>query len=210
MVTDLISIAGLTVLIMISPGPDLALVARNTVIGGKHAGGWTSVGILCGNLVHIGYCLLGIGWLIANSIIAFTILKLAGGAYLIHLKSLSDLGVGPGKPTSPTVIVEFHVQINFGLDVLSPDHAKISQVDEISPTCVMPNIVNVVCIVITDNDAIELVIVKGFDDVGFTVDAGSETIFSSRRLNWISQLPGIVKRSGRQGIFDEVQPNRYQ
>ena len=85
MLTDLISIAGLTVLIMISPGPDLALVARNTVIGGKHAGGWTSAGILCGNLVHIGYCLLGIGWLIANSIVAFTILKLAGGAYLIFL-----------------------------------------------------------------------------------------------------------------------------
>ena len=85
MLTDLISIAGLTVLIMISPGPDLALVARNTVIGGKHAGGWTSVGILCGNLVHIGYCLLGIGWLIANSIVAFTLLKLAGGAYLIFL-----------------------------------------------------------------------------------------------------------------------------
>ena len=85
MLTDLISIAGLTVLIMISPGPDLALVARNTVVGGKHAGGWTSIGILCGNLVHIGYCLVGIGWLIANSIIAFTILKLAGGAYLVFL-----------------------------------------------------------------------------------------------------------------------------
>lgn len=85
MLTNLISIAGLTVLIMISPGPDLALVARNTVIGGKHAGGWTSAGILSGNLVHIGYCLLGIGWLIANSIVAFTLLKLAGGAYLIFL-----------------------------------------------------------------------------------------------------------------------------
>lgn len=103
MVTDLISIAGLTVLIMISPGPDLALVARNTVIGGKHAGGWTSVGILCGNLVHIGYCLLGIGWLIANSIIAFTILKLAGGAYLIFLGIQSfraRLDLDPAKPQS--------------------------------------------------------------------------------------------------------------
>lgn len=85
MLTDLLGVAGLTVLIMISPGPDLALVTRNTVIGGKHAGGWTSAGILTGNLVHMTYCLLGIGWLIANSIVAFTILKLAGGAYLIFL-----------------------------------------------------------------------------------------------------------------------------
>ncbi len=82
---ELFSIAGLTVLIMISPGPDLALVARNTLVGGRNAGGWTSVGILTGNLIHLGYCLLGVGWLIANSIVAFTLLKLAGGAYLIYL-----------------------------------------------------------------------------------------------------------------------------
>ena len=85
MLSELISIAGLTILIMISPGPDLALVTRNTVLGGKTAGGWTSLGILTGNLIHLAYCLLGIGWLIANSILAFTILKLAGGAYLIYL-----------------------------------------------------------------------------------------------------------------------------
>ncbi len=85
MVAELLGVAGLTVLIMISPGPDLALVARNTVVGGKSAGGWTSAGVLTGNLIHITYCLLGIGWLIATSIVAFTILKLAGGAYLIFL-----------------------------------------------------------------------------------------------------------------------------
>lgn len=85
MLADLVSVAGLTVLIMISPGPDFALVARNTVVGGKSAGGWTSAGILTGNLVHVTYCLAGIGWIIATSIVAFTVLKLAGGAYLIFL-----------------------------------------------------------------------------------------------------------------------------
>ncbi len=95
MLTDLLGIAGLTVLIMITPGADLALVTRNTIVGGKNAGGWTSAGILTGNLVHLTYCLLGIGW-IANSIIAFTILKLAGGAYLIFL------GLQSLRPTSNT------------------------------------------------------------------------------------------------------------
>lgn len=85
MLTELLGVAGLTVLIMISPGPDLALVARNTVVGGKSAGGWTSAGVLTGNLIHLTYCLLGIGWVIAHSIFAFTVLKLAGGAYLIFL-----------------------------------------------------------------------------------------------------------------------------
>ena len=85
MLTDLFAIATLTGLIMISPGPDLALVTRNTVIGGHGAGAWTSIGILTGNMIHISYCLLGVGWLIANSIAAFTVLKFAGGAYLVYL-----------------------------------------------------------------------------------------------------------------------------
>jgi threonine/homoserine/homoserine lactone efflux protein len=84
MLTDLLGVAGLTFLIMITPGADLALVTRNTIAGGKDAGGWTSAGILTGNLVHLSYCLLGVGW-IATSALAFTILKLAGGAYLIFL-----------------------------------------------------------------------------------------------------------------------------
>ena len=99
MVSELLSIAGLTALIMISPGPDLALVTRNTIVGGRNAGAWTSLGILSGNLVHIAYCLLGIGWLIANSIAAFTVLKLAGGAYLVYLGLQSFRAAG--KPSNP-------------------------------------------------------------------------------------------------------------
>jgi threonine efflux protein len=84
MITDLLGVAGLTILIMITPGADLTLVTRNTLVGGKSAGGWTSAGILTGNLVHLTYCFLGVGW-IASNIVAFTIFKLAGGAYLIFL-----------------------------------------------------------------------------------------------------------------------------
>lgn len=106
MLGDLLSVAGLTVLIMISPGPDLALVTRNTVVGGKAAGGWTSVGILTGNLVHLTYCLLGIGWLIANSIVAFTILKLAGGAYLIFL-GFQSLRTSSDRPEDVETTVRY-------------------------------------------------------------------------------------------------------
>ena len=104
MVSELLSIAGLTVLIMISPGPDLALVARNTVVGGKAAGAWTSLGILTGNLTHLAYSLLGIGWLIANSLLAFTVLKLAGGAYLVYL-GLQSFRAG-GKPPEQETATE--------------------------------------------------------------------------------------------------------
>src|SRR5262245_14745835 len=103
MLTDLLGVAGLTVLIMITPGADLALVTRNTVLGGKDAGGWTSAGILTGNLVHLTYCLLGVGW-IATSATAFTILKLAGGAYLIFLglQSLRPMANSPQDTDATT------------------------------------------------------------------------------------------------------------
>ncbi|HLG58175.1 MAG TPA: LysE family translocator [Vicinamibacterales bacterium] len=74
---------------MVSPGPDMLLVLRNTLVRGRRAGLHTSMGILCGNLVHISYCMLGIGLLISQSIMAFAVLKYAGAAYLIHLGVMS-------------------------------------------------------------------------------------------------------------------------
>jgi threonine/homoserine/homoserine lactone efflux protein len=67
----------------------MALVLRNTFVSGRRAGLHTSMGILCGNLVHITYCVVGIGVLISRSIVAFSVLKLAGAAYLIYLGIMS-------------------------------------------------------------------------------------------------------------------------
>lgn len=78
-------IVGVTFLVMVSPGPDMLIVLRNTLIGGRSAGRRTSLGVVTGNLVHIGYCIVGIGWLISQSILAFSVLKYAGAAYLIYL-----------------------------------------------------------------------------------------------------------------------------
>ena len=64
---QLVVLVSLTCLVMVTPGPDMMLVLRNTVLGGRRAGLSTSGGVLTGNLVHITYCLLGIGLLIAKS-----------------------------------------------------------------------------------------------------------------------------------------------
>ena len=85
MIEQLLLVAGLTALVMISPGPDMLIVMRNTITGNRAAGLQTSLGVLAGNLVHIGYCLVGIGWLISQSIVAFSFIKYAGAAYLIYL-----------------------------------------------------------------------------------------------------------------------------
>lgn len=85
MIDQILVVAGITFFIMISPGPDMVIVLRNTLAGGRSAGLRTSAGILAGNTVHISYCVLGIGLLISQSILAFTALKYAAAAYLIFL-----------------------------------------------------------------------------------------------------------------------------
>ena len=89
MLEQLLVIVSLTCLVMVSPGPDMVLVLRNTFVSGRRAGLQTSIGILSGNLVHITYCVLGIGLLISQSITAFSALKYAGAAYLIYLGIMS-------------------------------------------------------------------------------------------------------------------------
>jgi threonine/homoserine/homoserine lactone efflux protein len=84
-VQSLSLIVGITFLCMLNPGPDMALVISDTLRGDRRRGLLTSLGILTGNAVHITYCLLDLGWLIANSIVAYAVLKFAGAAYLIYL-----------------------------------------------------------------------------------------------------------------------------
>jgi len=89
MLDQLLMIVSVTFLAMVSPGPDMVLVVRNTFVAGRRAGLQTAMGILSGNLVHITYCVLGIGWLITQSVVAFSALKYAGDAYLIYLGIMS-------------------------------------------------------------------------------------------------------------------------
>src|SRR5918995_1697531 len=63
----------------------MALVARNVFRHGRAAGYATSLGICTGILGWAVAAALGIATLLATSSVAFTILKLAGAAYLIYL-----------------------------------------------------------------------------------------------------------------------------
>src|SRR5688572_33185151 len=85
MTHDLLLIIGITLLCMLSPGPDMVLVMHATMSGDRRAGLATSAGILTGNLVHISYCALGIGYVVAHSVVAYSVLKLTGALYLIFL-----------------------------------------------------------------------------------------------------------------------------
>lgn len=75
-------VAGMHLLAVASPGPDFALVLKQSLVRGRRTAVWTSVGIGAGILLHVGYSLLGFGLLIRSSELWFNIVKYAGAAYI--------------------------------------------------------------------------------------------------------------------------------
>ncbi|MBI5768198.1 MAG: LysE family transporter [Verrucomicrobia bacterium] len=68
-----------------SPGPDFAIVLRQSITHGRRTAIWTSLGIGTGILLHIVYSLLGIGLLIRSSPLWFGVVKYLGAAYVAWL-----------------------------------------------------------------------------------------------------------------------------
>jgi threonine/homoserine/homoserine lactone efflux protein len=82
---DLLPFIGVAIAVVVVPGPDMALVARNVFRYGRAAGYATSFGICTGILGWAVAAALGVATILATSSVAFTVLKLAGAAYLIYL-----------------------------------------------------------------------------------------------------------------------------
>ncbi|MFY8274035.1 LysE family transporter [Pseudoalteromonas sp. SSDWG2] len=68
-----------------SPGPDFAVVLKNSVSYGRANGLATSAGVGAGILVHVVYCLLGVALLISQAPTVFMVLKYVAAAYLAYL-----------------------------------------------------------------------------------------------------------------------------
>jgi len=85
MTEKVLLVAGITTLAMLSPGPDMVLVMRNTLTRDRRSGGLTALGVLTGNMFHIAYCTLGIAVLLARSPVAYKVLRVASAVYLIYL-----------------------------------------------------------------------------------------------------------------------------
>ncbi|MEU6211968.1 MULTISPECIES: LysE family transporter [unclassified Streptomyces] len=83
--TEVIAVAVITLLAVISPGADFAMVVRNSYLYGRATGVFAALGVAAGVLVHVSYTMLGVGLLIASSTALFTVIKLAGAAYLVWI-----------------------------------------------------------------------------------------------------------------------------
>lgn len=82
---DVLAFAGVAALIVVVPGPDMALVLRNGVADGRRAAVATALGINAGLLVWALAAALGVAAVLHASGTAFTVLKLAGAVYLVWL-----------------------------------------------------------------------------------------------------------------------------
>jgi threonine/homoserine/homoserine lactone efflux protein len=93
---QLLAFVGVAIVLSISPGPDMALVLRNTVRGGRGAGFRTVGGIALGLLMWATASALGVAAVLSASATVFTALKLAGAVYLVYLgvQSLRSLRRG--------------------------------------------------------------------------------------------------------------------
>ena len=76
-------------LVTISPGPDMALVARRAITEGWRRASLTSAGVVAGLLVHATASAIGISAILVRSATAFTVLKIVGACYLVLLGLLS-------------------------------------------------------------------------------------------------------------------------
>ncbi|MGY4524210.1 LysE family translocator [Pseudomonas sp. TE21394] len=83
--TELIAIALFTLLAVISPGADFAMVTRSSYAQGRKAGLAAAVGIALGVQVHVLYTVLGIALIISHSPPLFLAMKVLGAGYLVFL-----------------------------------------------------------------------------------------------------------------------------
>lgn len=151
----------------ITPGPGVAYVVARTVAGGRGEGVASSLGTAVGGGVHVVAAGLGLSALLAQSALAFTVVKYAGACYLIYLgvrtllegASVSALAslkaVGSARAFGEGVLVEV-LNVKTALFFL----AFIPQfVDAAAPPLGQFVTLGVICVVL--NTAVDLLAVAG-------------------------------------------------
>ena len=84
MLTNLLLFAGVSLVVIVTPGPDTALTVRNALFG-RRSGILTAVGVGTGQLAWALLTACGVASVLAAHQGALTVLRLAGAAYLVGL-----------------------------------------------------------------------------------------------------------------------------
>lgn len=98
--TEFFTVALIHLLAVASPGPDFAIVVRESVAFGRRTGLFTALGVGVGILVHVAYSLFGIGMIVSQSIVLFNALKWLAAAYLLYI-GIKALRARPAAEQAP-------------------------------------------------------------------------------------------------------------
>lgn len=83
--SNLLSFALAAVILIAVPGPSVLFVIGRSLALGWKGGVLTVLGNAAGQLVQVAAVALGVGIVVAQSVVLFSVVKLAGAAYLIYL-----------------------------------------------------------------------------------------------------------------------------
>lgn len=123
---EFLLVAGAHLVAVASPGPDFALVLRQSVTHGRRTAVATTLGIGTGNFVHVGYSILGLGLLVRGSVLWFDVVKYCGAAYLLwvglHALRAQPIAVGKGAPVAAPPVRGAYVA-GFLVNLLNPKAA---------------------------------------------------------------------------------------
>ncbi|TIR20575.1 MAG: LysE family translocator [Mesorhizobium sp.] len=121
--STLIQFAIATIILAITPGPDMTLFVSRTLSQGRATGFASMAGALTGTLIHTTLVVVGISALIVASPMAFFVLKIFGAGYLVFLAwqaVTKGSAFSPEKRTGPQVSLFRSWAAGLGVNLLNP------------------------------------------------------------------------------------------
>ena len=83
--TNLLLFFTASLVLIVVPGPDMIYVLTRSLSQGRSAGLVSAAGVCSGVLVHTAFAAVGLSSILAQSAVAFSVVKYAGAAYLLYL-----------------------------------------------------------------------------------------------------------------------------
>ncbi len=111
-------VAAAHALAVMSPGPDLAIVTRQTLAHGRGAGLRTALGVASGIGVHIAYAMFGLAWAIHHYPPLLTGLRYVGALLLLWI-GWGALRAKPSSGPAPPVAGTRVAARDFGIGFLT-------------------------------------------------------------------------------------------
>ncbi len=186
-VGTLLAFGGVAAVIVLVPGPDMALVLQNGLTGGRRGAVACALGINAGLLVWALAAALGIAALLQASAPAFFVLRLLGGAYLAWLGVRTLAAAWRGRPAEHVAGRRRASPFRQGLlsNLLNPKIALVF-------TTVIPQFVDP-------------------DEPGVAQTLGLAAVFIAMGVAWltayallVAKLGAVLRRSAVRRVLDAV------